>query len=196
MPRRVRLRTAAARAISSLVAASASGASRDAVPRLVVVRRARSSARRRSRSAPRASGSRRRTPRRPSGCRISSKSKTRWRRRAQLAARAPGRPRTARRPSSARDTNRPAPGTRLEEAGQLRPVLVVQVDLAVVRAPAAAAGAGWSSSSASLKNALKTSSRNPSTPRSSQPRTIVEHGLRTAGLRQFTSGCSGRNVCK
>ena len=106
--------------------------------RLVVVREHDRRPRRRRRIAPRASGWRRRSPRRPSAVRISSKSKTRWRgalsfgRQRRIAGEqlADGHPLGERIDEGAELR---------EEAGQLGPVLVVEVDLAVVRAPPAEA---------------------------------------------------------
>ena len=151
--------------------------------------RARSSATPHRRTAPHASGWPPRSPRRPSAC-GSARSRRRDDGAHSTWAPAPDRLRIARRRSSARGTNRRGRGTP-EEAG-LGPVLGRRGGPGDARAPPAEATRVESSCS-SLKNALKTSSRKPSTPRSSQPRTIVSIASRTAGLRQFTSGCS-RNV--
>ena len=106
--------------------------------RLVVVREHDRRPAPRRRTAPRASGWRRRSPRRPSAVRISSKSKTRWRGALSLGASA-GSPENSS-PTVIRSGNESTRARNsVEEAGQLGPVLVVEVDLAVVRAPAAEA---------------------------------------------------------
>ena len=65
---------------------------------------------------------------------------------------------------------------------------------AALRAAGVSVELGLERSAASLKNVLNTSSRKPSTPRSSHVRTTSRSAARTSGLRQFRSGCSGRNV--
>ena len=94
----------------------------------------------------------------------------------------------------ARIDHRPELGQELDQVGL---VLVVDVVLAVPAAkPGEPVGAGrrggFEASSACLKKALKTSSRKPSTPRSSQPRIIASWAARTAGSRQLRSGCSAQ----
>ena len=81
--------------------------------------------------------------------------------------------RTAHRPSSVPGSASTTARKRADQCRQVRLVLVVEVDLSGP-APTCPAAAGWTAASGCLRNTLKTSSRKPSTPRSSQPRTIVE----------------------
>ena len=86
--------------------------------------------------------------------------------------------------------DRPEAADELREVGL---VAVVEVDLPVP-GRVAPARVGLDGSSGCLRKVLNTSSRNPSTPRSSQPRTIANWAASTPGVRQFSSGCSTRNV--
>ncbi|CAM5735161.1 hypothetical protein SALBM311S_10370 [Streptomyces alboniger] len=64
------------------------------------------------------------------------------------------------------------------------------------RVRASASGSGESGRSGCLKRPAATSMRKPSTPRSSQKRSVRSNSSATSGVRQFQSGCSGVNMCR